>query len=72
MTDDGEPVWAHWEREPIGWADDINTVLTAFECKVCRLDLANADEIAAADLPAKVPNDHADARLLYPPDPDPW
>jgi hypothetical protein len=72
LTDDGEPIWDHREREPIGWAYDINTILTGFHCKVCRLALAGADEIAAAGLPAKVPNKHADPHLLYEPDPDPW
>jgi hypothetical protein len=46
--------------------------LTYFECKVCRLRLAGADEIAAAELPPKVANDRADPALLYEQDPDPW
>ncbi len=72
LTDDGEPIWERGERDPIGWAYDINTILTGFDCKVCRLVLDGADEIAAAGLPAKVSNDHADPHRLYEPDPDPW
>lgn len=70
LTDDGEPVWDHREREPVGWAPEINTVVTQFECKVCRFDLDNAEEVAAAGLPAKVANEHADPHLLYEPDDD--
>jgi hypothetical protein len=47
-------------------------VVTRFECKVCRLVLDNADEIAAAGLPDKVQNDHADPQLLYEPVDGPW
>ncbi len=72
LTDDGEPIWERGERDPTGWAYDINTIVTGFDCKVCRLVLHGADEIAAAGLPAKVSNDHADPHLLYEPDPDPW
>lgn len=70
LTDDGEPIWDHREREPVGWAYEINTVVTKFECKVCRLDLDNAEEVAAAGLSTKVANEHADPHLLYEPDDD--
>lgn len=68
LTDDGEPDWDHREPEPVGWIYDINTVLTNFECKVCQLKFDGTEEIAAAGLPAKVQNDHADPSLLYEPD----
>ncbi len=71
LTDDGEPVWDR-DPEPIAWAYEINTVLTGFECKVCRLRLSSAEEIAASDLPTKVANEHVDPSMLYERDPEPW
>lgn len=68
LTDDGEPDWDHREPDPVGWIHDIKTVITSFDCKVCQLTLEGADEIVAAGLPSKAPNDHADPGLLYEPD----
>jgi hypothetical protein len=42
------------------WTPDLYTLVDEFECQVCKLVLTGQEELEAAGLPIRVPNDRAD------------